>query len=189
MTPEAFYAAYAPDALYTEQHFGVPRLFTLAQSALETGWGKHAPGNMMFGVKATKGWTGLRQLLRTTEYLRTAQAQFPVILSITGPDANGFFKYDVKDWFRAYHRPRDSFIDHATLLRSVKNYAPAFAHANDAREFAKAIARGGYATAPTYAASLIALIAMLERIEATQPAPTPAAPKPSLLSRILGWFR
>lgn len=201
MTPETFFSTYINAALQNERVNGVPHLFTLAQSALETGWGKNTPGNMMFGVKATGGWTGAKQLLRTTEYLRTPTFKFPVILAITGPDARGLYKYDVKDWFRAYPSPYDSFADHAKMLRASKNFAPAFAHANDAREFAKAIAAGGYATAPNYAASLLALLTMLESIErkvkafeyalperppAAAPAPkTETTSRPPLFLRIL----
>ena len=38
-----------------------------AQSALETGYGKHAPGNAYFGMKAGSSWDGPTQTLRTHE--------------------------------------------------------------------------------------------------------------------------
>ena len=49
-----FYTTYAPYARQTEQHTGISHLFILAQAALESGWGAHAPGNMFFGIKAPK---------------------------------------------------------------------------------------------------------------------------------------
>ena len=52
MTPKEFVKKYHPFALETERKTGIDARFTLAQAALETGWGKSAPGNMFFGVKA-----------------------------------------------------------------------------------------------------------------------------------------
>ena len=49
-----FITKYKPFAIETERKTGISHLFILAQSALETGWGKNVPGNMMFGVKASK---------------------------------------------------------------------------------------------------------------------------------------
>ena len=102
-----FIKTYKPYALETERKTGISHLFILAQSALETGWGNSAPGNMMFGVKASIS-TPLekRQLVQTTEILSTDKAKFPVIISIEKrPD--GRFKYTVKDWFRKYDTPEE----------------------------------------------------------------------------------
>ena len=64
MTPKEFIKTYKPYALETERKTGISHLFILAQSALETGWGNSAPGNMMFGVKASIS-TALRRALQT----------------------------------------------------------------------------------------------------------------------------
>lgn len=164
MTPRAFYKAYIGAARRNEAANGVPALFTLAQSALETGWGKHAPGNMMFGIKAGGGWKGKRQLCTTREVLRDAnqRARFPQVISVT-KRADGKYDYVVKDWFRAYDDPFESFADHAAMLRANKRYAPAFT-TTDPRAFALHIAAGGYATDPGYATALHKMIATLEKI-------------------------
>ena len=70
MSPKDFILKYRPFALTTQEKTGISHLFILAQAALESGWGTHAPGNMFFGIKAPKNTPEhLRQLLKTTEVL------------------------------------------------------------------------------------------------------------------------
>jgi hypothetical protein len=165
LSPRAFYRRYIASARATEAAHGVPALFTLAQSAVETGWGAHAPGNMMFGVKARPtDPPERRQLLRTREVLKTPNARFPEVISVT-PRPDGRYDYVVRDWFRRYRSPEESFRDHALLLR--RRYASAFAYAPDPYGFAKEVARKGYATAPGYYRALSAAISMLRRIQAS----------------------
>lgn len=127
---EEFVAKYGRYAFENEKRTGVPALVTLAQAALESGWGKSAVGNMFFGIKADKSWTGAKQLLWTTEYI------------------NGAYQ-KIQDWFRAYASPLESFADHAAFLRRNSRYAPAF-RTTDPYAFAKAVAQAGYATDPGY---------------------------------------
>lgn len=124
----------------------VPRLFALAQAALETGWGGFVPGNMLFGIKA-RGWSGARQLLRTTEYHSRPDVVYPVLLEPPVRLPNGLYQYRVKDWFRAYPTLQASFEDHARLLRKL---APGAFATTDPYAFAAEVARRGYATSPTY---------------------------------------
>jgi hypothetical protein len=166
LSPRAFYRQYIAFAKATEAAYGVPALFTLAQSAVETGWGASAPGNMMFGVKAKPSDPPEhRQLLRTREVLKTPNAHFPEVISVTPrPDAQ--YDYVVRDWFRKYDSPEDSFRDHALLLK--RRFASAFTYAPDPYGFAKEVARKGYATAPNYFQALSAAISTLKRIQATE---------------------
>ena len=158
-----FVNAYLEDAKRSEANTGVPALLSLAQSALESGWSSAKPGNAMFGVKAAGGWPGKKQLLVTREVFvdRNQGARFPEVISIT-PRADGKFDYKVKDWFRAYDSPSESFDDHGKMLRSNARYAKCF-ETKDPREFARRIAAAGYATDPGYANSLIDVIATIER--------------------------
>ena len=164
MTPKEFITKHLPYALESERKTGISALFILAQSALETGWGQHAPGNMMFGVKATVSTPPEnRQLVQTTEILSTDKAKFPVIISIEKrPD--GKFKYTVKDWFRKYDSPEESFTDHANLFVNNKRYAKALLVRSDPYKFAEEVAKAGYATEPTYAERLKGVIRTIERI-------------------------
>ncbi len=158
MKPEDFVNKYAPYAFQMEAKIGLSAIAILSQAALETGWGRSCPGNMMFGVKAKKGTPkSERQLLRTTEYLKTPNKKFPMVLSITPIKRNGrtIYKYRVKDWFRKYPTPYESFIDHAILFFKLKRYAKAWEVRYDAVQFFIEIAKAGYATAPNYAERLI----------------------------------
>ena len=163
MTPKEFVKKYKPFALETECKTGISHLFILAQSALETGWGNSAPGNMMFGVKASISTPPeKRQLVKTTEILATDKAKFPVIISIEKrPD--GKFKYIVKDWFRKYDSPEESFTDHANLFVNNKRYAKALEVKADPYKFAEEVAKAGYATEPTYAERLKGVIRTIEK--------------------------
>ena len=164
MTPKEFITKFLPFALETERKTGISALFILAQSALETGWGKYAPGNMMFGVKATVSTPPeKRQLVQTTEILSTDKAKFPVIIKIEKrPD--GRYKYTVKDWFRKYDSPEESFTDHARLFLTNKRYAKALEVKTDPYKFAEEVAKAGYATEPTYVERLKGVIRKVEEI-------------------------
>src|SRR5262245_8569474 len=109
MTPRQFKKEYFSFARLVEQSENVPALFTLAQSALETEWGETIVGNMMFGVKDTDGINGNEQLLVTTEYHNSPNFKYPAILSITEIIKGKRWKYKVKDWFRKYPTPEESF--------------------------------------------------------------------------------
>nr|WP_216586510.1 glucosaminidase domain-containing protein [Bacteroides coprosuis] len=105
MTSKEFVEAYKPFAKETEAKTGINANFILAQSALETGWGKSAPGNMMFGVKASKNTPeDKKQLITTREVLSRPNYKFPEVISVT-KRADGKYTYKVKDWFRKYDTP------------------------------------------------------------------------------------
>lgn len=165
MTPKDFVKAYLPFAKQTEEKTGISAIVTLAQAALESGWGKAAPGNMFFGVKDTDGVNGNEQLITTTEYSRSANLKFPVIVSITPVIKNGqkYFKYIVKDYFRKYDTPEQCFTDHCKFFLTNKRYAKALLVKNDPYKFSEAIAAAGYATAPDYATVLKSMCDSIKR--------------------------
>ena len=163
MTPKGFIKKYKPFALETERKTGISHLFILAQSALETGWGNSAPGNMMFGVKAKAGTPPeKRQLVITKEVLSSPNVAFPEIIRVT-KRADGNYLYEVKDWFRKYDSPEESFTDHANLFMNNKRYAKALLVKSDPYKFAEEVAKAGYATEPTYAERLKGVIRTIEK--------------------------
>src|SRR4051794_17599627 len=133
----------APGAQRGAREFGVPASVTLAQGALESGWGEHHLGgaNNYFGIKAS-GHDG----------------PIPVgtVLAPTQEFTNGHLVV-VQGRFRAYRNATDSFRDHGLFLRSNGRYAPAF-RVRDPNAFARAIAAAGYATDPSYADKLISIM-------------------------------
>lgn len=153
MTPKDFVKAYLGYAQEAENKTGISAIAILAQAALESGYGKAAPGNMFFGIKDTDGVNGNEQLLTTTEYSRSANLKFPVIVSITPVIKNGqkYFKYIVKDYFRKYDTPADCFTDHCKFFFTNPRYAKALTVKGDPYKFVEEIAAAGYATAPDYA--------------------------------------
>lgn len=161
-----FTVRYYPFAHAVQLDSGPPALAALGQSSLETGYGKHAPGNMMFGITATSSWKGKTQLLRTTEFFRTKdKTGFPEIISVTYQDSGphrGYYKYRVRRYFRAYDSPEDSFRDWADLLRSRSRYREAFKYTDDADRFIHEIAKAGYATGPNYYKAVLTRMKLID---------------------------
>ena len=165
MTAKEFIQTYKPFALESERKTGISHLFILAQAALESAWGKRAPGYNFFGVKARSGTPAdKKQLLRTTEVLSSANAVFPKIFSIK-KRADGKYTYSVLDWFRKYETQEECFTDHAQFFFINKRYAKALLVRSDPYKFAEEVAKAGYATALNYADSLKKLIKTIESYE------------------------
>jgi flagellar protein FlgJ len=132
---------------------GVPAHFIVGQAALETGWGKHeikgADGSNsrnLFGIKAGGNWSGKTVDVRTTEYINGVPRQ-------------------IVDKFRAYDSYAESFRDYANLIGRNARYAGAAQAGADAGQFARGLARGGYATDPRYAEKLTQVIQHAEKLQ------------------------
>lgn len=164
LTPKQFVKSYLPFAKQSEDKTGISARFILAQAALETGWGTSAPGNMFFGVKANVNRVPeeKRQLVTTKEVLSRSDVAFPLLISVT-PMNNGKYLYVVKDWFRKYDSPEESFTDHARFFLDNKRYAKALEVKDDPYRFADEVAKAGYATSPDYAKVLKSIIRTIEK--------------------------
>ncbi len=145
---ERFAARLQAPAQAASRATGVPAELILAQAALETGWGRHEiaradGGNShnLFGIKAGAGWQGPSTEVRTTEYV----------------DGRPVSRVER---FRVYASFEAAFSDYARLISDNPRYAGVVS-APDAREAARALQRGGYATDPAYADKLIAVMATL----------------------------
>lgn len=138
MTPAEFIAIVAPAARRSMTGSGIPASFTIAEGALESGWGSAAPGNNLFGVKADASWCGPTTPQRTREF---ANGSWIVITAA----------------FRAYPDWQGCMDDHAAFFHSNPRYHACFAApALTGEQFAQAVAAAGYATDPNYATKLIA---------------------------------
>jgi uncharacterized protein YraI len=128
----------------TMRSYQVPASVTIAQAILESGWGRSSltrDGNNFFGMKcfSTPGKVALGcRTYRTTEC--------------------GTRCFATTASFRVYLSPWTSFKDHGFSLRTLKRYATAFKFTKDPNRFAVELQRAGYATSPTYASKLIALM-------------------------------
>jgi len=151
MKPLDFVKEYYSYAKQSENETGVPALVQLAQAAIESGWGKHAPGNNFHGIKLGSWPKKKGQLLTTHEYFKDDKQgrRFPEVINITWSEKKQKFLYRVKDWFRKYNTPGESFEDHANLIRRLSRYAKAF-DTDTPEDFVREVHRGGYSTSPTY---------------------------------------
>ena len=142
----------------------MPGLVTLAQAAVESGWGARAAGNNFFGIKArASDAPGTRQLWRTREVLsRPDVRSFPEVVSVT-PRPDGRYDYVVRDWFRVFPSPELAFVGHGEFLRRNKRYSPAFGFATDPYRFAAEVAKAGFATDPSYGKTVQSVMRLLER--------------------------
>lgn len=138
MPPSAFIALLLPAAQRVHREHGIPASITIAQAALESGWGARAPGNNLFGIKADRAWKGKTVDIATHEY-------------VAGKRVN------VVDKFRAYASIDDCIADRARFLKANPRYAPCFREVTG-EAWARALQKAGYATDPKYADSLIAVM-------------------------------
>ncbi len=135
------------------QTSGIPASFMLGQAGHETGWGKseikNADGSNsfnLFGIKATKAWTGKVAEITTTEYI------------------NGTAR-KVTAKFRAYDSYEDSFRDYARLINNSPRYEQARAKTDSAVAYAAELQKAGYATDPEYARKLSGAINSALRVQ------------------------
>ncbi len=149
---------------------GVPVLSMLAHSGIETGFGKHAPGNNHFGMKAGSSWHGDIQLLHAFECGKTsdprANGVTDQLISVHPPGSTGsnegcnkkgYYTYRVLSKFRKYNSPADSFRDYCSLLKHSDRYKGAFQY-TDPKQFSHYVITHGYATAPAYDELLAGMI-------------------------------
>lgn len=160
MLPKDFTKLYLPFAKNSEYKTGISAVFILAQAAIESAWGEHAPGNMFFGIKDTDGINGNEQLITTTEYSKRSDLKFERLMHMEPCTINGekFFKYTIQSYFRKYNSPEESFTDHANFFLKNSRYTAAMLVKTDPEKFADEITKAGYATGPTYAATLKSVI-------------------------------
>lgn len=163
MKKSDFVIKYYPFAYETEKKSGISSVFILAQAALESGWGEAAPGNMFFGVKDTDGVNGNEQLLRTVEYSKNETIKVPEIISKTFDPLKKLYRFIVRDYFRKYPSPEESFTDHANFFIQNGRYAKALLVKADPYRFAEEISKAGYATDPAYALKLKLIITDIEQ--------------------------
>ena len=168
-SPADFIASLYPYAKDVEQQTGIDARLMLAQSALETGWGKYPilkengqPSFNLFGIKSPRDWQGESAHITTTEY-------------------RGGIPMTEKANFRAYGSYRESFQDYASFLQSNARYQDALAHVEQPRQFAEKLQQAGYATDPNYADKINRIMDRymngLERMDAAPVSETPLPAK------------
>ncbi|PLZ00665.1 flagellar assembly peptidoglycan hydrolase FlgJ [Burkholderia sp. WAC0059] len=143
---DAFVNKLAQSARQASAATGIPARFIIGQAALESGWGKSeirqangATSHNVFGIKATKDWTGKTVSTVTTEYV------------------NGQPRH-VVERFRAYDSYEDAMTDYANMLKGNPRYAEVLNSSHSPEGFAQGMQRAGYATDPHYARKLMSIM-------------------------------
>lgn len=133
--PEQFFGMMMPYALEASRLTGIDPRVIIAQSALETGYGRSAPGNNYFGIKS-HGQSGGNNLA-TTEVINGRSVR-------------------VNDSFRAYDSPRESALGYADFINRNPRYQK-LKSAQGLDSQIAALGASGYATDPDYAAKIASI--------------------------------
>ena len=146
---DAFVDKLAASAQAASETTGVPARFIIGQAALESGWGKREilkangeTSHNVFGIKATKDWTGKTVSTVTTEYRNGRPER-------------------VVEKFRAYDSYDEAMADYAQMLKGNPRYAQVLNGSHDAAGFAVGMQRAGYATDPHYAKKLMSIMSRM----------------------------
>ncbi len=141
---QEFVETLLPHAKVAAKIIGIDPKVLLAQSALETGWGKHiaqhetgVSSHNLFGIKSDKKWDGDRILSQTLEYVDN-QAQ------------------KIKASFKSYDSYLESFIDYVNLVKN-KRYEKALENTQDPKAYLTELHQAGYATDPNYVDKIMAI--------------------------------
>jgi len=149
MAPKEFVVKYYPFALEAEKETFVPAIAIMAQAALESGWGKYAIGNNIFGIKFRTGdWKS--QTVLTTEYSSDPKAfSCQNVKSKVYDKDSGKYKFKVWQYFADYETPKDAFLAHSELLLTYR-YMNSRRYRHSPKRFLIAVWRCGYATDINY---------------------------------------
>lgn len=143
-------------SLMEQAKYHVPASIKLAQSALETAYGRRIINNNYFGIKDKSGRS---PLTTTVEYYneQEAKANAAKIVSKRKVTRGGKTLYEcqVRDNFERYKTPWSSFRAHSIYLSSNPRYSPLFTQGKEYEAWADKIGSTkfggvGYATNPTY---------------------------------------
>ena len=136
---KSFIETLLPYAKKTAQALGISPVVLIAQSALETGWGKkiiNGADNQsslnLFNIKANKSWQGDK-------------------VSKNSLEVEDGMAVKRRSDFRSYDSLADSFADYSDFVSSNKRYQQALQQGGDAPRYIEELHQAGYATDPKYA--------------------------------------
>lgn len=138
-----FVSAIMPHAERVGREIGVAPEIIIAQAALESGWGRSAPGNNFFGIKS-HGKSG-GQTLATNEVINGQTVR-------------------INDSFRQYEDIGQSVEDYGRFLRENPRYREML-QAGDIDAQIEALGRSGYATDPQYAAKVRQIAGVVQKMD------------------------
>ncbi|WP_298940878.1 flagellar assembly peptidoglycan hydrolase FlgJ [uncultured Psychromonas sp.] len=138
-SPSSFIETLLPYAKKAAKALGVSPEVLVAQSALETGWGKkilQTPGQEssfnLFNIKSHGGWKGESVNKNSLEV----------------EDGVGVQR---RSNFRVYQGLQESFKDYTDFISNNKRYEQALQQGDNAERYIEELQQAGYATDPKYA--------------------------------------
>ncbi|MFT5082233.1 MAG: flagellar protein FlgJ [Lentisphaeria bacterium] len=144
-SPKDFIEKILPHAKAAAQLLGIDKYILVAQSALETGWGKHVlanskgeSSNNLFNIKIGNQWGSEKVSQKVLEYKQGVLAQ-------------------ERSEFRVYENVADSFSDYVSFIAGSDRYANAFEKPGDSTHYIQQIHKAGYATDPVYSEKVLAI--------------------------------
>jgi len=144
-TPQDFIEYLLPKVQPAAEKLGIDAKALVAQSALETGWGKFImhdkdgkSAHNLFGIKADTRWAGEKVVVNTMEN-------------------EGGVASQIRAAFRSYDNFSDSVNDYVDFLKSNSRYADALDKTENVKGFFQALQDAGYATDPDYANKVISI--------------------------------
>ena len=144
-----FIAQMMPHAQRVSQATGIDPRIVVAQAALESAWGRRAPGNNFFGIKS-HGQPG-GNTFATTEVVNGQPVR-------------------TRDSFRAYGSMGESADGYGRFLQQNPRYRPMLqAQGLDAQ--IQALGASGYATDPNYAAKIRQIASGIQMPQGASPPP------------------
>ena len=144
-SPEEFIRNIWDHAVSAAKDLGLDPAVLVAQSALETGWGKKViqadigSSFNLFGIKADGRWDGKAAIVNTVEF------------------RDGLATLE-KASFRAYDSLASAFNDYVSFLKSNPRYQQALDKVSDSKEFLHELQNAGYATDPKYADKILGIL-------------------------------
>ena len=145
-SPEEFVSSLWDHAKDAASKIGLNPAVMVAQSALETGWGKHIIKDKngdssfnLFNIKAHRDWDGEKAAQSTLEF------EQGVAVRKVEP-------------FRVYNNFTEAFDDFVGFLKSNGRYQNALDSTNNSEQFLQNLQKAGYATDPNYADKIIGIL-------------------------------
>jgi flagellum-specific peptidoglycan hydrolase FlgJ len=143
---ESYVGAAGPIARAIHAAYDIPASVTVAQSILESNWGRSRLST------AERNYFGFKCVTPTSPGpIALRCAHYPTTECVPAPC------HPVDAFFRSYASIDDSFRDYGRLLTTSANYAAALPVRDDPDAFVRAVARK-YATDPEYANKVIRLM-------------------------------
>ncbi|MEM9849596.1 MAG: glucosaminidase domain-containing protein, partial [Bacteroidota bacterium] len=143
--PVKYIEKYRDLAQSEMQRTGIPASIKLAQGILESDFGRSRlaqKANNHFGIKCGRDWVGKTFYQEDDDYDRRGKLQ--------------------KSCFRKYDKVRDSWIAHSEFLKKPRYQHLYYLRPNDYKAWARGLRQAGYATSPSYARDLIAVVERYE---------------------------